>query len=324
MDLDLIAKICATWNMYSLPTRALIGCSIIATVLTSGLWYFTHKQMDKDSRGPATTIITNTVTKNFTVSMETHNHYHIGDIVSPDASPAEGWVRKLQQGNRTTVESSTREELDFGTIETKTVAEISETGRITALFRFINILEGGSWDVNSSTVLRDAGGQEVPLVARFQAGQFSDRLQFADDIICVGLSSRQPNSDSKYLDSLSYERALTLGRAVVQADVMHHPQTIYTLHLGGTKIANPLGSPSEPGQRAAVVIGVQRLNKDAVLTTDIADVVARAELSATSLTDYLGASEAAKRLRLGAPIIFQAPSAVGATLTAPANKRSGE
>ncbi len=116
--------------------------------------------MNQDKPDTDKVVITNTVTSNVTVNMETHNHYHLGDVIPPDAPPAQGWVRTLQQGKRTTVEASTREEMDFGSVETKTVAEVSPTGQVTALFRFINILEGGSWDLNSWTVLRDAGGRK--------------------------------------------------------------------------------------------------------------------------------------------------------------------
>jgi hypothetical protein len=208
-----------------------------------------------------------------------------------------------------TVENTSREEMDLGAVEMKTVAQLSESGKVIALFRFINILEGGSWDINSWTVLRDAGGIEVPLVARLTAGQFKDRLEFADDVVCVGLSSRQKESDATYLDNLSYSRAVTLARAVVRSNVMHHPQSLYTLHLGGAKDATPIGSPSEPGQRTAVIVGVQRANKDTVLARDISDVVARAELTSTKLTDYVGATDPANRLHLAAPDAFQEPSA---------------
>lgn len=308
MDPDTIAKFFANFAAYSGLTKALFGGAVAATVATFALWPWAIYQMNQDKPDTDKVVITNTVTSNVTVNMETHNHYHLGDVIPPDAPPAQGWVRTLQQGKRTTVEASTREEMDFGSVETKTVAEVSPTGEVTALFRFINILEGGSWDLNSWTVLRDAGGQEVPLADRFKAGAFGDRLQFADDIVCVGLSSRQAKSDDTRLNNLSYGRALTLARAIIRSEVMHHPQALYLLHLGGAIAPQPIGSPSEPGQRVAVIIGVQRANKDATLSRDIVDVVARAELTATKLTDYVGAAEADKRLRLAAPEVFRAPS----------------
>lgn len=312
MDSDLIAKILTAWGAYSGLTRTLIVGACAATAAAVVLWPWAIIQMGKDSpEAGGTTVtnnVTNTVTNSVTVSMETHNHYHLGDVIPPDAPPAQGWARKLQLGNRTTVEASTREEMDFGSVETKTVAEVSDTGEVTALFRFINILEGGSWDLNSWTVLRDAGGQEVPLAARFAAGAFGDRLAFADDIICVGLASRQSNSDMTRLNNLSYGRALTLARAVTQSNVMQHPQVLWVMHMGGATTPQPIGSPSEPGQRVAVIIGVQRANKDVSLHRDIADVIARAELTATKLTDYVGAADADKRLRLAAPEVFRQPT----------------
>jgi hypothetical protein len=308
MDSETLAKIAATWAAYSGLTRALIVGASLTSLATVGLWTWAWTRMNAEAPDAGGTTITNTVTNNITVNQETHNHYHLGDIIPADAPLATGWTRQLQHDGRTTVEAVGREEMDFGSIETKTVAEVSPTGQVTALFRFINILEGGSWDLNSWTVLRDAGGQEVPLVDRFKAGAFGDRLQFADDIVCVGLSSRQAASDETRLNNLSYGRALTLARAITQADVMHHPQALYLLHLGGATTPQPIGSPSEPGQRVAVIIGVQRANKDATLSRDIVDVVARAELTATKLTDYVGATDADKRLRLAAPEVFRAPT----------------
>lgn len=304
------------WASFSLLTKWAIVLAVLASVLAFGLWVWAGVRMKEDSDKAAIPA------SNVTI-IEQHNHFHIGDRIAVADPLPMGWTRKMSVDGRTTVEVATREEMDLGAVEMKTVAEVAADGEITALFRFINILEGGSWDVNSWTVLRDAGGQEVPLVARFKAGQFGDRLQFADDIICVGLSSKQQNSDADYLTNLSYQRAMTLGRAVVKGDVVQHPQTIYTLHLGGARVTTPLGAPSEPGQRAAVIIGVQRANKDAVLSRDIGDVVARAELTTTKLTDYEGADDPDKRLRLGAPDVFKDPPPTTKP-TGPARKVVGE
>jgi hypothetical protein len=194
----------------------------------------------------------------------------------------------------------------------KTVGVLDDAGKVEVLFRTIAIVQSNRWRTNTCLLEGEKEADGDALEAIFRTGHFAERLAFADDVLSVGIASRQSTTRREDLLALTQKRARRLSSALLGSDSFRHPQALYDLPLGGSKDEFKAPSVEEADYRTVLVLGVKKASTDTSIYSIIDAVVARAEVRGIRLISFREAEYAKMRLK---------PSAVGDRLDCADGKR---
>lgn len=310
MDASESTKIILGWANYSTLTKVVtVGVWILVALAFIAQFWSSYlrgrddeKAAEKIRDGYESRLQTQleAINGKLDAALKLHDAVHVGDKIGPDTQLPDGWSKKVTVGGRTTVEATTTDSLDLAHVEMKSVGVLADDGSIDVLFRFISILDGGIWEPHTCRLMRDGVTGDANILDMLRRAKFAERLNFANDVIAVGTASRQADVVEPAL-KLSEQRADALAKAITDANVLHHPQALYVLPLGGSKTVLPLGAPSEANHRSALVIGVKKKSTDIALSTIIDDVIIRASLRNVSLGDFTESQNAKTRLGIYLP-----------------------
>jgi len=308
MDATESAKMLVGWDIYGPWTKffvvaapVLFGLTFIASI-TAAFLTAADQKTEADRANAAFEERLNQRFNKLESLLQTHNAIAVGTTVNPESLPP-GWAKKVTTGTTATVEATTQETLDFGPVEMKTVGVLNEAGTVDVLFRTIAIVQSNRWQSNTCLLEGEKAEKGDALEAIFRTGHFAERLEFADDVLAVGIASRQSTTRRETLMTLTQQRAQRLSSALLTANVIHHPQALYDLPLGGSKDEFNVQAPDEADYRTVLVIGVKKASTDISIYSIIDEVVARGEFRGIGLSYFREAALAKNLLQ---------PSVIGA------------
>jgi len=309
-----LGEILANWGSYSLKTQVVTVAAGILLLLSFGLGLWSHYLRVSDQNRPTNTAGGNvTVDVSSSIKIDVHNYYRPGQFVTEDEQLFDGWEQSVQNG-RTYLWRMDNEIVDLGEVKIKTVSILNDENVVEWRYRIFSMIEGAAWDVDSWRVFRNADGIEINLETLLNNERIRQQIDFSDIVFAFGLASNLKGETADQNLLLSHQRAEWLAKAIAKFSIVSGSHRwsaemggepgegtiygeVYMVPLGEANLETELGDPDEPFQRAAIVVGVDILQKDPDLEELLSFVVAPEISATTDLSAYMLSNNPTLKLR---------------------------
>lgn len=175
---------------------------------------------------------------------------------------------------------------DFGSAQINRLSASDGTGAQVDL-EFVLLHSSAIWAFGSDSSFIRPNGTTADLNRFLVSDQFQRRLASYSDIICLGTASNASEQSITATIPLSRDRAIRLCR-LVQATTSRNDVRVSAIGLGYHTVAARKNSTEERAQRAAVLVGVERISGNPDLTAIVRQLMTSGSVEGFDFRPYSG------------------------------------